>query len=144
MMSASDGDWPGNDGGSSGERDALLRSIIATSPDGLITIDEAGRILSFNPAAETMFGYRADEVLGNNINCLMPTPYREAHDGYLERYLKTGDRRIIASAGKFWRKRRTAMSFPLISLSAKLSSPTVGTLPALFETYRHVMPPSRA
>lgn len=96
-----------------GERDALLRSIIETSPDGLITIDEQARILSFNPAAEMMFGYQADEVLGRNINCLMPPPYREAHDGYIERYLKTGERRIIGIGREVMAQKKNGDVFPI-------------------------------
>ena len=95
------------------ERDVLLRSIIETSPDGLITIDQAGSILSFNPAAETMFGYRADEVIGLNVKTLMPSPYRESHDGYMERYLTTGERRIIGSGRDVMAERKNGDTFPI-------------------------------
>lgn len=98
---------------SPGEREALLRSIIETSPDGLITIDESGHILSFNPAAETMFGYRADELIGKNVKCLMPTPYREDHDGYMERYMKTGERRIIGIGREVLARRKDGEIFPI-------------------------------
>lgn len=98
---------------SSGERDALLRSIIETSPDALITIDEGGQVLSFNPAAEAMFGYQASEMLGKNVNCLMPAPYREAHDGYLERYLKTGERRIIGIGREVLAQKKNGDVFPI-------------------------------
>ncbi|MGI9506796.1 MAG: PAS domain S-box protein, partial [Geminicoccaceae bacterium] len=91
----------------------MLRSIIETSPDGLITINEGGQILSFNPAAEAMFGYQADEVIGKNIKCLMPSPYREAHDGYLDRYLKTGERRIIGIGRGVLAKRKNGEIFPI-------------------------------
>ena len=56
-------------GARAAEREALLRAILETSPDGLITIDESGTINSFNPAAERMFGYRPEEVLGRNVAC---------------------------------------------------------------------------
>lgn len=112
-MKSNDGSRPKGDGTTSGERDALLRSIIDTSPDGLITIDEDGRILSFNPAAETMFGYEADDLIGKNINCLMPSPYREAHDGYLERYLRTGERRIIGIGREVLAQRKNGDVFPI-------------------------------
>lgn len=112
-MNSSDRLWPIGSGATSGERDALLRSIIETSPDGLITIDESGRILSFNPAAEVMFGYRADEVFGKNINCLMPAPYREAHDGYIQRYLKTGERRIIGIGREVMAQKKNGDVFPI-------------------------------
>jgi len=95
------------------EREALLRAIIETSPDGLITIDETGHIQSFNPAAARMFGYRAEEVIGRNVNCLMPSPDRERHDGYLARYLRTGERRIIGIGRKVNAQRRDGTVFPL-------------------------------
>ncbi|NJO38129.1 MAG: PAS domain S-box protein [Rhizobiales bacterium] len=95
------------------DADALLRSIIATSPDGLITIDEDGRILSFNPAAEAMFGYRAGEVIGENVRCLMPPPYQDAHDGYMQRYLQTGEKRIIGIGRQVLARRRNGEIFPI-------------------------------
>ncbi len=107
-----DGHWPSG-GVTPGERDALLRSIIDTSPDGLITIDEDARILSFNPAAEAMFGYRAEDVIGKNIKCLMPSPYQEAHDGYMERYLKTGERRIIGIGREVLAQKKNGDIFPI-------------------------------
>ncbi|MGI9419062.1 MAG: sensor histidine kinase [Geminicoccaceae bacterium] len=110
---ADEGLGPKSGGMTPGERDALLRSIIETSPDGLITIDENGRILSFNPAAEMMFGYQASDVIGNNIRCLMPSPYREAHDGYLKRYLKTGERRIIGIGREVMAQKKSGEVFPI-------------------------------
>ncbi len=104
---------PGGDDRPPKERDALLRAIIDTSPDGLVTIDAQGIILSFNPAAEAIFGFAADEVLGRNVNCLMPDPYREAHDGYLERYLKTGERRIIGIGRDVLARKKNGDTFPI-------------------------------
>lgn len=100
-------------GTTSGDRDALLRSIIETSPDGLITIDEQGCILSFNPAAETMFGYTASDVIGQNIKCLMPSPYHDEHDGYMKRYLTTGEKRIIGIGRQVLAKRKDGVVFPI-------------------------------
>lgn len=74
---------------------AHLRSILDTVPEAMVVIDEIGTILSFSAAAERLFGYAADEVCGSNVRILMPSPDREAHDGYLSRYLATGERRII-------------------------------------------------
>ena len=112
-MNSKDDLWAKGGGATPGERDALLRSIIETSPDGLITIDEKGRILSFNPAAETMFGYQAGDVIGKNIKCLMPSPYREAHDGYIARYLKTGERRIIGIGREVLAQKKNGDVFPI-------------------------------
>ncbi len=95
------------------EREALLRAIFETSPDGLITIDQWGTISSFNPAAERMFGYRPEEVLGRNVACLMPEPYREAHDGHLERYRRTGERHIIGMGREVLGRRNDGTIFPL-------------------------------
>jgi two-component system sensor kinase FixL len=77
------------------EAEAHLRSILATVPDAMVVIDEAGSILSFSAAAEKMFGYSEGEVVGRNVKMLMPSPDRERHDQYLINYLSTGKRKII-------------------------------------------------
>lgn len=77
------------------EAEAHLRSILATVPDAMVVIDEAGSILSFSAAAEKMFGYSEGEVVGRNVKMLMPSPDRERHDQYLINYLTTGKRKII-------------------------------------------------
>ncbi len=100
-------------GTTSGDRDALLRSIIETSPDALITIDEEGCILSFNPSAEVMFGYQAADVIGENIKCLMPSPYQDEHDGYMKRYLTTGEKRIIGSGRQVLARKKSGDIFPI-------------------------------
>jgi len=96
-----------------GEREALLRAIVETSPDGLITIDQASLIQSFNPAAQRMFGYAADEVIGRNVRCLMPDPYRAQHDDYVARYLRTGEKRIIGIGREVLGQRKDGAIFPL-------------------------------
>src|SRR5262249_1093562 len=82
-------------------REAHLASILNTVPDALIVIDEDGIMQSFSPAAERLFGYSAAEMIGKNVKMLMPSPYRENHDGYIEQYLRTGQRRIIG-IGRVW------------------------------------------
>ena len=72
--------------------EAHLRSILATVPDAMVVIDEQGIILSFSAAAEKMFDYREDEVVGRNVKMLMPNPDRDRHDQYLVNYLTTGKR----------------------------------------------------
>jgi len=94
-------------------REAHLRSILETVPDAMIVIDERGYILSFSSAAERMFGYKEDEVLGENVSMLMPSPDRERHDGYLERYLRTGERRIIGIGRVLTARHRDGATFPI-------------------------------
>jgi two-component system, LuxR family, sensor kinase FixL len=94
-------------------REAHVKSILDTVPDAMIVIDERGTMQSFSAAAERLFGYRAVEVLGKNVKMLMPTPYREGHDGYLQRYLSTGERRIIGIGRVVVGERRDGSTFPL-------------------------------
>ena len=94
-------------------REAHVKSILDTIPDAMIVIDERGIMQSFSAAAERLFGYRAAEVLGKNVKMLMPAPYREGHDGYLLRYLKTGERRIIGIGRVVVGERRDGSTFPL-------------------------------
>jgi len=95
------------------ERESVLRSIIDTSPDGIITIDEQGLIESFSASAEHIFGYKAAEVIGRNISYLMPSPYHEQHDGYIARYLRTGERRIIGFKRVVRGRRNDGETFPM-------------------------------
>ncbi|PWC38036.1 nitrogen fixation protein FixL [Azospirillum sp. TSO35-2] len=95
------------------EREARLASILQTVPEAIIVIDEKGLIESFSPAAERLFGYPPSEVVGRNINMLMPSPYREQHDGYLERYQRTGERRIIGIGRVVSGQRRDGSVFPM-------------------------------
>jgi len=94
-------------------REAHLESILATVPDAMIVIDERGAIQSFSSAAERLFGYSAGEVVGKNIRMMMPSPYREDHDGYLERYLRTGERRIIGIGRVVVGERKDGSTFPM-------------------------------
>jgi two-component system, LuxR family, sensor kinase FixL len=94
-------------------REAHLESILATVPDAMIVIDERGSMQSFSAAAERLFGYSAAEAIGKNIKLLMPSPYRESHDGYLERYLRTGERRIIGIGRVVVGERKDGSTFPM-------------------------------
>src|SRR5947208_16044385 len=93
--------------------EARTHAILQTAVDGIITIDARGLIESFNPAAERLFGYTADEVLGQNISMLMPSPYREEHDGYMARYLQTGEPHIIGIGREVRARRRDGSTFPI-------------------------------
>ena len=94
-------------------REAHLRSILDTVPDAMIVIDERGAIQSFSAAAERLFGYANDEIVGKNVKLLMPQPYRDEHDGYLEHYLRTGERRIIGIGRIVVGQRRDSSTFPM-------------------------------
>ncbi len=94
-------------------REAHLRSILDTVPDAMIVIDERGIIQSFSSAAERLFGYTAAEVIGQNIKIMMPSPYREDHDGYIARYLRTGERRIIGIGRVVVGERKDGSTFPM-------------------------------
>jgi two-component system, LuxR family, sensor kinase FixL len=92
---------------------ALLRSILDTVPDAMIVIDERGIVRFFSSAAERLFGYNADEVGGQNVRMLMPPPYRDQHDRYLERYHRTGERRIIGIGRIVVGQRKDGSTFPM-------------------------------
>ncbi len=94
-------------------REAHLQSILDTVPEAMIVIDERGIIQSFSSAAERLFGYRAGEALGQNVKVLMPAPYRDAHDGYLQRYMNTGERRIIGIGRVVVGQRKDGSTFPM-------------------------------
>jgi two-component system, LuxR family, sensor kinase FixL len=90
-----------------------LRSILATVPDAMVIIDERGSILSFSAAARKMFGYSEDEVLGENVSLLMPSPDRERHDSYLQNYARTGERKIIGIGRVTTARHRDGYTFPI-------------------------------
>ena len=95
------------------EREAHVQSILDTVPDAMIVINEKGLMQSFSAAAERLFGWSGAEVLGKNVDMLMPSPYRQAHDGYLARYLSTGERRIIGIGRVVVGQRRDGSTFPM-------------------------------
>ena len=94
-------------------REAHMKSILDTVPDAMVVIDERGIMQSFSAAAERLFDYRPDEVLGKNVMMLMPSPYRENHDGYIDRYLRTGERRIIGIGRVVVGERKDGSTFPM-------------------------------
>ena len=94
-------------------REAHLQSILDTVPEAMIVIDEQGVMQSFSSAAERLFGRSAAEAIGQNVRTLMPSPYREGHDGYLQRYRNTGERRIIGIGRVVVGQRKDGSTFPM-------------------------------
>jgi len=92
---------------------AWLRAVVETAVDGVILIDAAGRVLMFNPACEKLFQYQDDEVIGQNVKMLMPGQYRDAHDGYLDNFHRTGERKIIGIGREVIGQRKDKSTFPM-------------------------------
>lgn len=94
-------------------REAHLRSILDTVPDATVVIDVRGTMISFNRAAIRQFGYTEAEAVGQNVKILMPEPYQGEHDGYIHRYLTTGERRIIGIDRVVVGRRKDGSTFPM-------------------------------
>ena len=99
--------------GALGASEARWRAVVDSAVDGIIVINAHGLVEAFNPAAERLFGYTAQEVLGHNVDMLMPSPYREEHDTYLSRYLATGRAKIIGVGREVRGLRKDGTTFPL-------------------------------
>jgi len=93
--------------------EAHLRSILETVPDAMVVIDEQARIQSFSTTAVRLFGYEPNEMIGENVRLLMPAPYQEQHDSYMQRYLRTGERRIIGIGRVVVGQRKDGSTFPM-------------------------------
>jgi two-component system sensor kinase FixL len=92
---------------------AEFQALLDAAVDAIVVIDEAGKIITFNRAAERMFGYAAADVLGNNVSVLMDEPYRSEHDRYVARYVETGDAHIIGKGREVEARRANGEPFPV-------------------------------
>jgi PAS domain S-box-containing protein len=107
-------DSPGSHvGGDQATSEARLHALLEAAVDAVISIDERGLIQLINPAAERMFGYSAQELIGQNVKLLMPAPYQDEHDGYLARYQATGEKKIIGIGREVVGLRKDGTKFPL-------------------------------
>jgi PAS domain S-box-containing protein len=94
-------------------QESRLRAVVETARNGVVLIDSSGVILMFNPVCERLFGYTACHVIGQNVRVLMPSPFREEHDLYLENYQKTGVQKILGTGRKVTGRRMDGSTFPL-------------------------------
>ena len=95
------------------ESDARIRSIVETAADAIITINETGIIQSYNSAAEHVFGFSVEDAIGRNVSMLMPSPYQEEHDGYLQRYLNGHGSTIFGRSRELLGQRKDGTTFPM-------------------------------
>ncbi len=95
------------------EREARLRSILDTVPDAMIVIDDRGLMQSFSATATRLFGHQAEDVIGQNVSMLMPAPYHDSHDAYMDRYRHTGERRVIGIGRVVVGQRKDGSTFPM-------------------------------
>jgi len=92
---------------------ASIKAVVDTAVDGVIVTDAQGIVHLFNPACQKLFGYGADEVIGQNVKMLMPSPHRDQHDGYLGNYLVTGEHNIIGTSREVMGQRKDGSTFPM-------------------------------
>ena len=91
----------------------ILESIVETAVDGILLIDTRGTVLMVNPAVRKLFGYTDEEVLGQNVSMLMPSPHHDIHDSYIHNYLSTGIRKIIGIGREVEGRRKDGSHFPI-------------------------------
>lgn len=95
-------------------QEAFLRRVLNSTQDAIIVIDARGRVETFNVGAEKMFGYSSDEVIGRNVSLLVPSPHKALHDGYIQRYLASGEPHVLGVAREFEAQRKDGSLFPMV------------------------------
>jgi two-component system, LuxR family, sensor kinase FixL len=95
------------------EHDAILRATLDAVPDASVVIDEEGIVVTFSHAAEQLFGWAAGDICGRNVEQLMPKSHATAHDGYVQRYLQTRERRVLGSSRQVVGMRKDGAEFPM-------------------------------
>ncbi|MDN3718516.1 PAS domain S-box protein [Roseibium salinum] len=105
------------------ESEARLASVFDTAADGIVVINDRGQVLSFNKACEDLFGYEAADLLGRNVNRIMPEDYARAHDAYLNNYLETGERKIIGIGREVQGRHKDGTVFPIELSVGEASTP---------------------
>ena len=101
------------------DSEVRIRAIVDSVVDAIVVIDSAGRIDSFNPAAEPIFGYVPAEMPGKNVNILMPEPYRSGYAGYIH-FLNTGEARVIGKPRELIEQRKDGSTFPIELFVARM------------------------
>ena len=95
------------------ERESRMRAILDNAVEGIITMGEDRVIQSLNAAAVQIFGYEPEEVIGKNVNMLMPEPYHSEHDGYVSHYVETGEKKIIGTRTEVQARHKDGTVFPI-------------------------------
>lgn len=109
------------------DQEARLRAILETATDAIITIDRKGIINGINPAVTRIFGYHEQEIIGKNVKLLMPEPFQSEHDGYLTRYMATGEARIIGTGREVVAQRKDGSTFPVHLAVSRIDEPPLFT-----------------
>ncbi len=94
-------------------REAEILAILDTAVDAIVTIDESGRVETFNKAAMNLFGFSQEEIVGRSVNLLMPEPHRSRHDEYMRRYMETGEKRIIGIGRELEAQTKSGRRIPI-------------------------------
>ena len=115
--------------------EAWVRSLIETTQDAVVSIDRQARIVLFNPAAQRIFGYQPEEVVGQKVNMLMPEPYTSEHDGYIERYERTGEAHAIGRIRTVTAKRKNGETFPIEFSVAKIPTDRGSSIRRIYPRY---------